>query len=146
MTIQNNGPYLVAAVICEKILQEKDETISVIRMVDRFNVTVNALGSPENLPPIPINLGLLISLKSGEARGIYTVKLRIVSPSGLQTLPDQLLPVLFEGGEDRGANLILNLNMVIDQEGVYWFGIFLEETLLTRVPLRVVYQRIGSST
>ncbi len=146
MTTQNNGPYLVAAVICEKILQEKDETISVIRMVDRFNVTVNALGSPENLPPIPINLGLLISLKSGEARGRYTVKLRIVSPSGLQTLPDQLLPVLFEGGEDRGANLILNLNMVIDQEGVYWFGIFLEETLLTRVPLRVVYQRVGSST
>lgn len=146
MTTENKGPYLTAAVICEKILQEKDETISVIRMVDRFNVTVNALGSPENLPPIPINLGLLISLKSGEARGRYTVKLRIVSPSGLQTLPDQLLPVLFEGGEDRGANLILNLNMVIDQEGVYWFGIFLEETLLTRVPLRVVYQRVGSST
>src|SRR5260370_27056538 len=105
MTTQNNGPYLVAAVICEKILQEKDETISVIRMVDRFNVTVNALGSPENLPPIPINLGLLISLKSGEARGRYTVKLRIVSPSGLQTLPDHLLPVLFDGAEDRGANL-----------------------------------------
>ncbi len=144
MTTENSGPYLNAAVICEKVLQEKDETLSVIRMVDRFNVTVNALGSPERLPPIPINLTVLISLKSGKARGRSTVKLRIESPSGLK-LPDQLLPVLFEG-EDRGVNLVLNLSLVIDQEGVYWFDVLLEEQLLTRMPLRTVYQRIGTSS
>ncbi len=121
MTTENSGPYLNAAVICEKVLQEKDETLSVIRMIDRFNVTVSALGSPENLPPIPLNLTVLISLKSGKARGRSTVKLRIESPSGLK-LPDQLLPVLFEG-EDRGVNLVMNLNLVIDQEGVYWFDV-----------------------
>ncbi len=144
MTTENSGPYLNAAVICEKVLQEKDETLSVIRMIDRFNVTVSALGSPENLPPIPLNLTVLISLKSGKARGRSTVKLRIESPSGLK-LPDQLLPVLFEG-EDRGVNLVMNLNLVIDQEGVYWFDVLLEEKLLTRMPLRTVYQRIGTSS
>ncbi len=144
MTTENSGPYLNAAVICEKVLQEKDETLSVIRMIDRFNVTVSALGSPENLPPIPLNLTVLISLKSGKARGRSTVKLRIESPSGLK-LPDQLLPVLFEG-EDRGVNLVMNLNLVIDQEGVYWFDVLLEEQLLTRMPLRTVYQRIGTSS
>src|SRR6266699_2905162 len=110
MTTENSEPYLNAAVICEKGLQEKDETLSVIRMIDRFNVTVSALGSPENLPPIPLNLTVLISLKSGKARGRSTVKLRIESPSGLK-LPDQLLPVLFEG-EDRGVNLVMNVNLV----------------------------------
>src|SRR6266699_307056 len=109
MTTENSEPYLNAAVICEKGLQEKDETLSVIRMIDRFNVTVSALGSPENLPPIPLNLTVLISLKSGKARGRSTVKLRIESPSGLK-LPDQLLPVLFEG-EDRGVNLVIVLNV-----------------------------------
>ncbi len=144
MTTENSGPYLIAAVICEKVLQEKDETLSIIRMIDRFIVTVSAHGSPESLPPIPFNFAVLISLKSGKARGRNTVKLRIESPSGLK-LPDQLLPVLFEG-EDRGVNLILNLNLVIDQEGVYWFDVLLEEQLLTRMPLRTVYQRIGTSS
>jgi hypothetical protein len=59
-------------------------------------------------------------------------------------LPEQLIPVLFEG-EDRGANLILALNMVVDQEGVYWFNILLEEELITRIPLRILYQRVGQS-
>ena len=65
------------------------------------------------------------------------------TPSGLK-LPDQLLPVLFEG-DDRGVNLIIAFNMVIDQEGVYWFDVMLDERLLTRVPLRILYQRIGQS-
>ena len=143
MLDEHSGPYLVAAILCEKILQEKDEIISLIRMVDRLAITVNATGSPETLPPIPINLNMLISLKSGKARGRNTVKLRTETPSGLK-LPDQLLPVLFEG-EDRGVNLIVNLNIVVDQEGVYWFDVLLEEKFLTRIPLRILYQRIGQS-
>lgn len=143
MTTESSGPYLVAALLCERVLQEKDETISVIRMVDRIVVTVNALGSPETIPPTPVNLNALISLKSGSARGRGTVKWRVETPSGLK-LPDQLLPVLFEG-DDRGLNLIVALNLVVDQEGVYWFHVLLEEKLLTRIPLRILYQRIGQS-
>lgn len=143
MTTESSGPYLVAALLCERVLQEKDETISVIRMVDRIVVTVNALGSPETIPSTPVNLNAFISLKSGSARGRGTVKWRVETPSGLN-LPDQLLPVLFEG-DDRGVNLIVALNLVIDQEGVYWFKVMLEEKLLTRIPLRILYQRIGQS-
>ena len=143
MTTESSGPYLVAALLCEKVLQEKDETISVIRLVDRIAVTVNALASSEAMPPTPINLNALISLKSGLAKGRGTVKWRVETPSGLK-LPDQLLPVLFEG-DDRGVNLIVTLNMLIEQEGVYWFDVILDEQLLTRIPLRILYQRIGQS-
>jgi hypothetical protein len=143
MTAENTGPYLTVAAICEKVLQEKDDTISIIRMIDRLAITVNALGSPETMPPTATNVTILISLKSGKARGRNTIKLRLEAPSGLK-LPDQLLPVLFEG-DDRGVNLILNLNLVVDQEGVYWFDVLLEEQLLTRIPLRILYQRIGQS-
>jgi len=143
MTTESSGPYLVAALLCEKVLQEKDGTISVIRMIDRITLTVNTLDSPETIPSTIINLSALISLKSGSARGKGIVKLRVETPSGLKLL-DQLLPVLFEG-DDRGVNLIVAFNMVIDQEGVYWFDVLLEEQLLTRVPLRILYQRIGQS-
>ena len=139
----NGGPYLIAALLCEKILQEKDETVSIIRMIDRVTLTAQASLSPETLPPTPFNLSALISFKSGSARGRHTVKWRIETPSGIK-LPEQLLPVLFEG-EDRGVNLILNINIVVDQEGVYWFDVLLEDQLITRIPLRILYQRIGSS-
>ena len=143
MIEENTGPYLTAALICEKVLQEKDDVASIIRIVDRIVVTANASNSPEVMPTTTINLNILISLKSGKARGRHTVRLRTEAPSGLK-LPDQLLPVLFEG-EDRGANLIINANMAVDQEGVYWFDVFLEERLLTRIPLRILYQRIGQN-
>lgn len=143
MTAESSGPYLVAALLCEKVLQEKDETISIIRMIDRITLTISALGSPETIPSTTINLSALIALKSGSARGRGTVKLRVELPSGLK-LPDQLLPVLFEG-DDRGVNLIVAINMIIDQEGIYWFDVLLDERLLTRVPLRILYQRIGQS-
>lgn len=115
MTTESSGPYLVAALLCEKVLQEKDGTISVIRMIDRITLTVNTLDLPETIPSTIINLSALISLKSGSARGKGIVKLRVETPSGLKLL-DQLLPVLFEG-DDRGVNLIVAFNMVIDQEG-----------------------------
>jgi hypothetical protein len=143
MPVDQSGPYLIAAMLCEKVLQEKDGAISVIRVVDRIAVTVNAASSPETMPPTAVSLYALISLKSGSARGRATVKWRTETPSGLK-LPDQLFPVLFEG-EDRGVNLIITLNMVVEQEGVYWFSVLLDEQLLTRIPLRILYQRIGQS-
>lgn len=101
MEVAKDGPYITAALICEKVLQEKDETVSIIRLIDRVTLTVPASSSPESLPPIPLNLSAFISFKSGNARGSYTVKWRTEAPSGLK-MPDQLLPVFFEG-EDRGS-------------------------------------------
>ncbi|SRR5579871_1680553 len=144
MALPESGPYLVAALFCEKALQEKDGIVSIIRIVDRITLTVPAATSPTTLPPLPLNLTLFLSFKSGSARGSNTIKLSIEPPSGIKNIPEQLLPIFFEG-EDRGANLILALNMVVDQEGVYWFDIVLEEELFTRVPLRVIYQRVGQS-
>jgi hypothetical protein len=141
MTNLDNGPYLNIATICEKVLQEKDETISLIRIVDRVTVTVAASSSPEVIPPMLLNLNAFLSFKSGTAKGRHTIKWVLEEPSGIRG-SEQLLPALFEG-EDRGANFILNLNVTVNQEGVYWFDIFLENQLLTRIPLRILYQRIG---
>jgi hypothetical protein len=59
------------------------------------------------------------------------------------------LPVLLEG-EERGVNLLLGVAFQAEQEGLYWFNVFFgdREVLLTRVPLRIVYQpqRLGAST
>jgi hypothetical protein len=52
MSATSDGPYLAAAFLCEKVLQEKDEAVSIIRIIDRVTLTVPASTSPEILPPI----------------------------------------------------------------------------------------------
>src|SRR5687767_5597282 len=101
-----SGPHLAMAVLCQNVLIEKDNVVSVIRVVDR--VTQSAVGpdAPETMPPLGIQLMAMIMLKAGSARGSFTVRLRPEDPRGVQ-LPPHELPVHLEG-EDRGANLRIN--------------------------------------
>lgn len=144
MTSETRGPFLAAAVLCEKVLEEKDGVLSAIRMVDRIVQTAVGPAGPEEMPPVPVNLTALIAFKSGGARGRHSLRLRPEAPSGLR-LPEVSLPVLFEG-EDRGHNVLLNLALQADQEGLYWFDVLLDEQMVTRIPLRVVYQRLSLGT
>lgn len=82
---------------------------------------------------------LLVALKSGDAQGRHPVTVRAQQPNGTY-LPDQTFDATFEQGE-RGVNLILNLALPMI-EGLYWFDVLVSETLLTRVPLRIMYQRV----
>jgi hypothetical protein len=60
-------------------------------------------------------------------------------PSGERNEPKRF-PVHFEQGQDRGVNLVLNIVFQPDQEGLYWFDVFLGDARVTRMPLRVMYQ------
>lgn len=135
------GPWIGSASICERVIEEKDGVVSLIRMIDR--VVQNAVGpeAPQEMPPFQLSgVSLVLLLIPGGAKGRHSVRVQTETPSG-QLLPAVMdLPVLFEG-EDRGVRLILNLSIAMEQEGLYWFDVFLddESQLLTRVPLRVIY-------
>jgi hypothetical protein len=146
MQDEPEGPYIQVAALCEKVLQEKDGVLSVIRVVDRIISTAAGAAPPERMPPVPINLTALLSFKSGFVRGSYTMTLRTRTPSGRYMSPELAMPVLFEGDEDRGANLIVNVNLQADEEGLYWFDVLLGGRVLTRMPLRVVYRPIRMGT
>jgi hypothetical protein len=154
-TGRQGGPYLQVAAACEKVLQEQDGVLSVIRMIDRFILGAVGPDAPDEMPPLPVNFTLLVVLKSGGARGRYTVHLTIESPSG-ERMPNELtLPLLLEG-EERGVNMVIPVGLQVEHEGLYWFDIWLgdprvserAEELLTRVPLRIVYQpqRFGAAS
>lgn len=138
--IATQGPWLTAALLCDRVLEEKDATLTVVRIVDRIVSSAIGQGTPAEMPPLPVNLILLIALKSGAAHGRHDLKVELEGPDGLRTPVVENISVLFEG-EDRGANLQLALNWVAAQEGLYWFNVLLNERLLSRVPLRVVYVR-----
>jgi len=75
----NQGPFLAAAVICEKILEERDGVKSAIRIVDRVTRTVVGPSPPEEMEPFDWDGALLIKLKSGWAlRALLRLPLRLL--------------------------------------------------------------------
>lgn len=132
------GPYVTVAALCENVLVDVTNALSLIRIVDRIDHTHMGSEVPDQMPPVPINLKVVIALKPGDARGRHALKLRPEAPSGQQHVAIEV-PVLFES-EDRGVNLTANLGMQLDQEGLWWFDVLLnEDQLLTRIPLRLAY-------
>ena len=127
------------AVLCEKVLTEQDGVMSAIRIVDRIVHSAIGPEAPEQMPPAAFNLKALITLKSDAARGRHTIGLMLEDPSGAES-PMGEQSVLFEG-EDRGANVIADLALSLSHEGLHWIDVILDqETLLTRMSLRVIYQ------
>lgn len=140
------GPYLQTAVFCEKVLQEKDGVLSLIRIIDRLTHAEAGPSPPEIMPKFVYNLMAVLTLKSGNATGSIQIRVELEKPSGLkQELGTHTL--LMEG-QDRGQNSIMNLGVEFTEQGLYWFNIYVqnidskEYSLLTRMPFRVVYLRV----
>ena len=131
-----SGPYIQIAAFCERVLQEKDGVLTLVRVID----TINCYGPSEKMPPMPLSFTTVLSFKAGFFQGKCNVRMRPVSPS-VKPGPIAEFAVYFEGN-DRGVNLILPTHFMADEEGIYWFEVSLEEALVTKIPLRVLYQRV----
>lgn len=137
------GPHLSAAVFCETVIEAKDNTISLIRIIDTVTQTATGPEPPAQMPAFLISTKLVISLKADQARGRYAIKVRPEAPDGRQLVTHEQAVQL--GGGERGVNLIVEMTFPAELEGVYWFDVLFmaspeDEKLLTRVPLRIVYQ------
>ncbi|HUZ36131.1 MAG TPA: hypothetical protein VMV17_07370 [Streptosporangiaceae bacterium] len=145
----NDGPYLNYAVICEKVLRETDDVLSLIRIIDRATVTIQVAAAPgagtQSIPITPlIPLSFVVGLKSGGYVGSVPVKVRINTPSGSEW-PEFETPARFEEGEDRGAVIILPIQFPAQDEGVYWFTVQVSGDVVTRVPLHVIKNEVAQT-
>ena len=130
--------YLQMAIFCEKVLREADGVLSIIRVVDRFTVP----GSTPEMPPHVLSFMIVVLFKAGFMRGKQTIAIRPKSPTGLD-LPAMELPVLFEGDDDRGIAMTFPIQWAPPEEGLYWWEVYLNQEMVTRMPLRVIYQRMA---
>jgi hypothetical protein len=137
------GPYVQIAAFCQTALAEGPGAgaagaVSIIRILDRIGVPEPREGTPGSL----VQVTLVIILKSGFFKGRATVTIRPRTP-GEQKLPPIQLPFLFEG-EERGVQVVLPMAIMLQEEGLYWFEVSLEDSgtaqLMTQVPLRVLFQ------
>lgn len=132
------GPWVAAAVLAERVLIEQDGAVSLIRMIDRITVKAHGPEPPDNLPQAQVRINLYLLIRGGDARGRVMVTIRRESPSGISNEVGAL-PVYLEPG-NRGEGVQLDLTMAVEQEGLYWFDVLVEQTLLTRIPLEIRYE------
>lgn len=138
------GPYINAALICEKVLQERDGVLTAVRIIDRMTVAVAATQGtpPDAMPPSIVQFTILIVLKAGVYKGMAPVGLVIHPPSGSAPIGQFNTDIFFEG-DDRGVNLVSPLQFQVTEDGLYWIDVNCGNQLLTRIPLRVIYQRLS---
>ncbi len=129
-------PWVQVAAFCQTAIAEAGTgNLSIIKLVDGVSLP----GSTREMLPTPLQLTLVLILKSGEMQGQYALKMRCNTPSRKQiTGPD--IPVYFEGN-DRGIQAVVPMGMFAEEQGIYWFDVLLDpDIVLTRIPLRVIYQ------
>lgn len=133
-------PWVQVAAFCQTVLAESNALLSLIRLIDRQTV----VGATPEMQPTTVNLTLVVVLKSGNMVGHYKLTIQPNTPS--QTpLPPVHVPVLFEGLE-RGVGLVTQIGLVVNEQGLWWFDVLIEQTLLTRIPLRILYQQVQQIT
>jgi hypothetical protein len=133
------GPYLSAAFLCEKVLTDTDGARSAIRIIDKVIRTVSGPSTPETMEPFNYPVILFLRFQSGLARGPLELEVRVLKPVG--EFPTQLRRTMsFEGDDGGSVDMVGNLLLWLDQPGLYWFDVYLDNVRVTRVPLRVFYQ------
>lgn len=134
------GPYIQVACFCDSVIEDKTGVLSLIRIIDTVTHTEAGPSPPEEMPAFPYSFKMVLMLKSGKARGRANLRIVPELPTGA-TLDPFTVTVHFDG-EEKGSNVITNMALNFEVEGLYWFNIYLEDNLLTAMPLRIKYNRV----
>jgi hypothetical protein len=146
--LPNTGPFVGVAVFCEKVIQEQNGPMTLVRITDTINQSVVGPDTPREMQPFMANITLVVMLKSGQAKGSFGLMLRPEAPGGFQMPPFE--QTIHLQGEAWGGAIVMPMLFPVTSPGVYWFDVLLvdpnsddSEQLLTRIPLEVLYQRAG---
>lgn len=134
------GPFVQAACFCEMVLRDETGCLSLIRVVDTVTHTEQGSPPPKSLPPFQHKLKLVLMLKSGTALGRHEVK--IVPELPTAELKDPMTYYVHFDGEDKGQNIVVNLVFQFEHEGLHWFKAYLDDEILTSLPMRIVYNPV----
>jgi hypothetical protein len=141
------GPYLAAAVYCQTIVSESEGRVTPVNIFDSINLTIPA-GTPPNFPSeenrIHIPVWSFISFRSGDAPGEHNFYIVAESPSGKKQKQEEQVIKLPEGAH-AGANLNIKITMGIFKGGLFWTNVYLDNKLMTRMPLLINVKREGET-
>ncbi|HEV3449237.1 MAG TPA: hypothetical protein VG099_31665 [Gemmataceae bacterium] len=140
---EKRGPYLATAVFCDNVLREHDGTISAIRMVDQVRIGIPA-NAPADVPSkekrVQVITTGLLCFKTGDYPGSHKIRIVMESPDGkISEQQERMLE--FTPHEHGGGNLIFPTSIMVYRGGLFWFNVYLDDKLMTRMPLAITIER-----
>jgi hypothetical protein len=129
-------PWVMAALVCQALLDEKDNVLSAIRIVDQFTIPLPPGWDGKTNLQMPVTG--LVGFKSGDVKGPRTVRFYGVSPTGKRQKAYEA-KVVFLGGH-TGVNIKINMTFGFKTEGTHWLEVYVDKWLATRIPLTIVFQ------
>ncbi len=130
-------PYLKLGAICERVLEEKDGVLSLIRIVDKFTITITGKEPPDQLPPGGKVLTIIMAWVGG--LGSHEVAFNIIAPGGETQRSPQSWSFTLDA-ITRGHNIVVTLPVRIAKAGVYWIEFILNGQVKSRIPFQVLYE------
>src|SRR5262245_20919791 len=122
MAGRDDAPLVLAAVLCEHVLEEKDGVLTATRIVDRFVADRSA----QVAGPHGVQVHYLAMLRRGAARiagGEHEATIMLRHPSGqIDVVTRTPWKLSWPHGEaqDEGVNLNVTLAIGLTEEGLYW--------------------------
>jgi hypothetical protein len=112
------------AVVCEKSLTEKDNVVTLVRVVDAFFIPPAMVGKPES-PPVILTVYINIRTTSDD-EDPHTVVLDLVRPDGETTpIPISTGAIVLKGkysGIHRSMNATGQIGVFPKQTGEHYFA------------------------
>lgn len=140
------GPFLQAAAICEKVITEKDNVVSLIRMVDRLTFMIQG---PAGIKPRGVlGITVLIGFKAGDFEGKRKLEVSLWSPEGKQ-IAETGTKVHLQGrtkGPESGQTVQLEFPVPVENVGVNWLSVSLGGKEMTKIPFRIRHQRLKQNS
>jgi hypothetical protein len=142
MPATKSGPYLLSALICQQIVHEPDGQLSVIRITDGQIITNKSADAPVKMPKVEVKLNVLVTFVGDKVSGTHAVSLVPHMPSG-KRLPASKSNLDFQGGHSKTYAQFV-VGFPTQEEGLYWFDIYFDDELETRVPYTLAYTTLSS--
>lgn len=134
-----SGPFVAAALLCQEIEPRDDGSLDLRGIVDGVVLTPEQRDDdPLRLHPVAtLSLTALVSVRAGDVRGVHTIGLRGIFPSG-ETGLSATREVEFTD-EAPGASFIVPFQLEVSEPGLHRFDATFDGELLTRIDLHVRY-------
>ncbi len=129
-------PSVALACLCEKVLQEKDDVMTLVRVVDSFTITSESL--PEGLDR-GVELTAVVGVKSVDFSGQGNMTLVLLYPSGRNRELEGSWPFVLEGGA-HGGNLVARLRLGASELGLYHLVVRWNGEPLVNIPFMLKAQ------
>lgn len=128
-------PQLRAALLCDSVLEEKDGTISAIRIIDQIHLVMpqmdeDAFGA--------LAISALISVYASDAtRGRHRLSIRQRGLDGALSEVKREYEIAI-GEKSAAMNLILKMNVLVKTFGVHRLEVFWDDEHLATIPFTLV--------